>query len=166
LETYDALDDDKKNRLKNSIHMNDILESEENDATQKTPENELDGKSKALKKDFERLHRLATNTASKEEFQDEKVRALWKLAQEADFDGDELESLQTELRHFEHRLQKMNHLEAELRLLDERHDGKMQDQDKTEGRKIMDKKMRKHEETASKMQKSLEAKIAARHAEL
>ena len=91
--------------------------------------------------------------------------ALWKLAQQADFSPDELNSLRTELHHFEATLSKLHHLEEELRIVDERHEGKYAD-GKTEGRKKMDKRLRKQADKAELTQKHLERTIAARHAEL
>ena len=42
---------------------------------------------------------------------------LWKLAQSADFSPEELESLRIELKHYEQRIKKLHHLEAELKLV-------------------------------------------------
>ena len=83
----------------------------------KVDHNTLDGKAKALKEDYDRLHRLATN-ANPTEFVEPKVRGLWKLAQEADFNNDELESLRQELHHYEKRMEKLHHLKAEVTLQD------------------------------------------------
>lgn len=58
----------------------------------------------------------------------------------------------------------MRFLERELQLVDDRQVGK--DEDKTEGRKVMDRKLAKHVETVSKLHDSLEGKILARHNEL
>ena len=58
----------------------------------------------------------------------------------------------------------MRFLERELQLVDDRQAGK--DEDKTEGRKVMDRKLAKHVETVSKLHDSLEGKILARHNEL
>ena len=58
----------------------------------------------------------------------------------------------------------MRFLERELQLVDDRQVGK--DEDKTEGRKVMDRKLAKHVETVSKLHDSLGGKILARHNEL
>lgn len=90
---------------------------------------------------------------------------LWDLALDGDFTDEELESLRTELHHFETRLHKLTHLQAELNLVDER--GNLSDgEDLTEGRKIMDKKLKKHLHTVQEMEKHLKMKIATRHTEL
>ena len=94
---------------------------------------------------------------------------LWELAQEADFDADELHSLRQELHHFQVKLDKFRHLEAEIRSVDERkndEDVGGTNEKKTQGRLIMDKKLKKHMESIDHLQKDLELKIASRHSEL
>ena len=145
------------NLRSNEIHLLDENAEEFNP-------NSLDGKAKALKEDYERLHRLSTNSQPFSEFSETKVKALWRLAQEADFSYDELESLKQELHHYEKRLEKMRHLTAELKLADERHDFDWDE--KTDGRKKMDRKLSKHVESVSRLHAELASKIAARHSEL
>merc|ERR1740131_411155 len=130
--------------------------------------NEYHKKGKAIKRDYERLHRLATNQPLESPFNEPKVAGLWKLALEAKFEPEELESLRQELAHYETRLEKMHFLEAELRLVDERHGGKFgpDDDDKTEGRSIMDRKLEKHISHVAKLHETLEGRIIARHNEL
>ena len=62
----------------------------------------------------------------------------------------------------------MRFIERELQLVDERQGGQVtgDEDDKTEGRKMMDRKLAKHVETVSKLHESLESKILARHNEL
>merc|ERR1739838_1124644 len=76
------------------------------------------------------------------QFGEPKVAGLWKLALMAKFEPEELESLREELGHYERRLEKMQFIKAELQLVDERHGGKygLDDDDKTEGRRMMDRK--------------------------
>lgn len=132
--------------------------------------NEYHRKGKEIKKDYDRLHRLATNQPTGEAgpFIEPKVAGLWKLALESQFESEELESLRGELVHYESRLEKMHFLRAELQLVDERHGGKygLDDDDKTEGRGIMDRKLGKHREYVAKLHTTLEGRIMARHSEL
>lgn len=114
--------------------------------------NTLDGKAKNLKEDYDRLHRLATNSYQVVEFSEPKVRGLWKLAQEADFNHEELESVRQELEHYEKRLEKLYQLKAERKLVS--------DSEK------LDKKLAKHHLSVEKLHMELESKIAARHSEL
>jgi len=120
--------------------INDIQRELDMDVFDIRDTNEYHKKGKAIKRDYERLHRLATNQPLESPFNEPKVAGLWKLALEAKFEPEELESLRQELAHYETRLEKMHFLEAELRLVDERHGGKFgpDDDDKTEGRSIMD----------------------------
>ena len=62
----------------------------------------------------------------------------------------------------------MRFIERELQLVDERQGGQVtgDEDDKTEGRKMMGRKLAKHVETVSKLHESLESKILARHNEL
>lgn len=150
------------NQRKNHIQLND----EDEEKKHQRHDNEVINNARSIKEDYHRLHRLATNTHPKE-FEEEKVQALWSLAMEADFSKDELESIRNELHHFEVRIQKLDFLERELKMVDERQGGHLQeDREKTEGRKIMDKKLKKHLETVDQLQQNLEMKIVARHSEL
>lgn len=140
-----------------------------NDESTQFDENTLNGKSKALKEDYDRLHRLATNSQPSD-FREPKVSGLWKLAQEADFNDEELESLQKELSHFEKRIEKLHHLQAEQKLVDSRHkhfdDTELNNGMKTDGRKKMDRKLEKTVDSIDKMHAELAARIASRHSEL
>ena len=63
----------------------------------------------------------------------------------------------------------MHFLQRELEMVDSRHGGQMasdDEDDRTEGRKMMDRKLVKHMETVGKLHESLESKILARHNEL
>lgn len=62
----------------------------------------------------------------------------------------------------------MRYLQRELELVDQRHGGQLveEEDDRTEGRKLMDRKLAKHVETVSKLHESLETKILSRHNEL
>ena len=167
-------------RQSNEIHLND--DDYEQDEAAKQMSNELNEKlakwksgkmEGGIKKNYERLHRLATNTHIGE-FEEPQVKGLWKLAQEADFNAEELESLRIQLKHYEQRLQKMHHLTAELDMVDKRRgsDGNEYDEndteywEKTDVRKRMDSKLTKHRETVDKLHRSLADRIAARHSEL
>jgi len=130
--------------------------------------NEVTRKAKEMKQSYDRLHRLATNQGEEHMFGEPKVAGLWKLALNAKFEPEELESLREELGHYEKRLEKMHFIKRELQLVEERHGGKygLDDEDKMEGRRIMDKKLSKHTEAVAKLHESLESKIMARHNEL
>merc|ERR1712156_592134 len=138
--------------------MSNHLTELDDEESEKFDENTLDGKSKKIKQDYERLHRLATNT-NPTEFSEPKVKILWKLAQEADFDTAEMESLKQEMHHYEKRLQKLHNLKAEIDLVDQPDINEFVTKDK------MGKKFAKHEDSVKKLHAELEAKIITRHTE-
>jgi len=149
------------NMMSNNIEIQEIRQQilDEEDTGEKIDANTLDGKAKKLKQDYERLHRLATNT-SPTEFSEPKVRILWKLAQEADFDIKELESLKEEMHHYEKRLQKLQNLKTEIDLSVDQPDlNEFVTKDK------MGKKLAKHTDSVQKLHAELEAKIVTRHSE-
>lgn len=154
---------------KDSQRYNEIKRELDNEVFDIRDTNEITRAAKDLKQNYDRLHRLATNQPVENQFGEPKVAGLWRLALTAKFEPTELESLRQELVHYERRLEKMRFLEAELRLVDERHGGKYGiegDEDKPEGRRIMDRKLGKHTEEVAKLHESLESKILARHNEL
>ena len=105
------------------------------------------------------IFRLATNT-SPTEFSEPKVRILWKLAQEADFDVQEMDSLKQEMHHYEKRLQKLHHLKTEIDLSKDQVDlNEFVTKDK------MGKKLAKYVDSVQKLHAELEAKIVTRHSE-
>ena len=81
-----------------------------------------------------------------------------------------MESLQKELSHFEKRIEKLHHLQAEQKLVDSRHkhfdDTELNNGMKTDGRKKMDRKLEKTVDSIDKMHAELAARIASRHSEL
>jgi len=141
-----------------NLMSNHLIELDDEES-EKFDENTLDGKSKKIKQDYERLHRLATNT-NPTEFSEPKVRILWKLAQEADFDIEELESLKQEMHHYEKRLQKLHHLKAEIDIA-----GTPDLDESMFGKNKMGKKLAKHLDSVQKLHAELEAKIVTRHTE-
>ena len=83
-----------------NAQSNHIHPSDDDEEFHKRSDNALDGLAKEVKADYDRLHRIATN-ANPKEFEDEVARSLWKLAKEADFTPEELDSLRDELHHFQ-----------------------------------------------------------------
>ena len=63
--------------------------------------NEVTRKAKEMKRNYDRLHRLATNQGEEHMFGEPKVAGLWKLALMAKFEPEELESLREELVRFD-----------------------------------------------------------------
>nr|CAG4645652.1 EOG090X09CU [Lynceus sp. MCZ IZ 141354] len=70
------------------------------------------GKHRSLKDSYDRLHRMVLDGPKHKDFSEPRVQTLWRTALKAGFPSEELESLQVELRHYEQRLGKLNHLQA------------------------------------------------------
>jgi len=154
---------------KDNVKYNTIHREIENEVFQIRDTNELKKKMTDLKSGFDRLHRLSTNQGEENGFVEPKVAGLWKIALKADFDDVELESLREELSHYERRLEKLRFLQNELKLVDERFDAKHEteeDDEKSEGRQVMDRKLAKNIDSVKKLHDNLENKILSRHAEL
>jgi hypothetical protein len=121
--------------------------------------NELKKRMKDLHKGLDKLHKLATNQGEFG-FREPKVSGLWRVAMEADFSDQELESLRQELEHYEKRLEKLRFLQAELELVDDRQENYSDlDNEKTEGRRVMDRKLAKSRESVDKIHDHIETKI-------
>jgi len=170
-----------QNRRKNTIDDLDEFEAafEADEETVKHV-NALEGDEmkKDLKRHYAKIKRMATEGAQNAPaFHEPKVAGLWKLAQEAEFSQKELDSLRTELKHYEHRLQKLHLMKAEKSLMeDEGRDVIKNGSNDVTGNgaqhgfdlrlKQMDKKVKKQADTVKDIHVELERKIVARHTEL
>lgn len=83
--------------------------------------NMLRDKHSDLREGYDRLGRMASRGPNSKDFVDPKVQGLWKIAVDSDFTNDELGSLQIELMHYETRLLKLRHMQAESALNEELH---------------------------------------------
>lgn len=68
---------------------------------------------RGIRDNFERLERLAAKGPNSQDFIEPKVQGLWRIALANNFTEDELSSIKAELHHFESRLLKLRHLNAE-----------------------------------------------------
>lgn len=103
------------------------------------------------------------------DFEEPKVQGLWKIALKGDFSSEELESLRTELRHYEQRLQKLRFLQAQhsfqqtkTEIKPEEKSNKSEIEDANDLRSRIKLQSRKVE----KLHADLEARITQRHLEL
>ncbi|KAK6627844.1 hypothetical protein RUM44_010323 [Polyplax serrata] len=112
---------------------------------------------------FDRLNIIAAKGPNSREFIDPQVQNLWAIAVTSNFTNDELESLKTELLHYEHRLLKLRHLHAEAQISNDK---------KVSGTKPSDTVLRtddiikKQERKIEKLRLDLETKIMQKHIEL
>jgi len=156
-----ALDDDDEFDDEDGTHIKHINALQEEGDTLK----------KDLKRHYHKLKKMATGEAGSfdMEFKEPKVQGLWRMAQEAEFSPDELDSLRIELKHYEARVEKLHVMRAEINYMDERGGvGNISEDEVDESvlRKRMEKKMRRHAEDVSQVHLGLERKIFARHSEL
>lgn len=120
-----------------------------------------------LRDGYDRLFLLSAKGPASKEFVEPKVQGLWKIALESNFKSDELESLRIELLHYENRLLKLRHLQAEQALKEDFHNKKAKVLgEKPNGHKIMEDSIRKHARKVEKIHLDLETKIMQRHIEL
>uniref|UniRef100_A0A2P2I5J3 Alpha-2-macroglobulin receptor-associated protein-like n=1 Tax=Hirondellea gigas TaxID=1518452 RepID=A0A2P2I5J3_9CRUS len=159
--------------------LNHFSSMEENEIPGAGLVNSIREKHRDLKEGYHRLHKLSTSAADSKEFIEPKVAGLWKLAAAADFTTEELESLHTELKHYENRLLKVRHLTGELLRLrktggvhDEHPDRETQLEQKlnevsqTEGDRLLQGRVAKQRRTVDKLHMDLENRILQRHSEL
>ncbi|XP_062594394.1 alpha-2-macroglobulin receptor-associated protein-like isoform X2 [Saccostrea cucullata] len=103
----------------NSLQENFDPIAEQN-RVKKTRKLELKTMFRDLKTDYDKLESMAAGVNDPDKsFQDPRVYELWALAQRAKMSPSELESIKTELQHFEHRLQKHEYYQDQLRISDE-----------------------------------------------
>ncbi|CAG0914041.1 unnamed protein product [Notodromas monacha] len=129
-----------------------------------------------LKSEMKKFEKVASvkltdsqkRAVDREGFFHPRVSSLWKLAQTSNFSADELESLRDELRHFEARVDKLEHLQAEKALKEQQKqelgiaaydDG--QGSDGSLG--YRDERIRAHGEIVEQHQRQLQDRILMRH---
>ncbi|KAL7643090.1 UNVERIFIED_CONTAM: hypothetical protein RMT77_006380 [Armadillidium vulgare] len=163
--------------IMNDVHNLDFLESAEGSVKEYNDNiNTIRNKHQEIKNGYNHLHRKASSGPESKEFFDPKVAGLWKMALRADFNDVELESLFTELKHYEQRLYKLSYLTLELNKislgkfdsesLTEEDKDKILNASETEGRRILEERLKKQKRKAEKLHEDLELRILARHSEL
>uniref|UniRef100_A0A2A4JT50 Alpha-2-macroglobulin RAP C-terminal domain-containing protein n=1 Tax=Heliothis virescens TaxID=7102 RepID=A0A2A4JT50_HELVI len=101
------------------------------------------------------------------EFIEPKVQGLWKIAVGANFTTEELASLKVELQHYESRLLKLRHLQANNVSNREKHKSKVAGAgDKINHFEEQEQLIKKHSRKVEKLHADLESKIMSRHTEL
>ncbi|KAJ8866820.1 hypothetical protein PR048_032681 [Dryococelus australis] len=162
-ESKDSVDDtlDKFNRIEHAE------EGENVDMSYLHKANLLRERHKDIRNGYDRLHRIAAKGPKSKEFIEPRVEGLWRMAIEANFTPEELESLRGELLHYENRVLKLRHMQAEAATGTERHKSKeAQLGGKTEGLRMMEDNLKKQMRKVEKLHVELEAKIMQRHVEL
>ncbi|RZF49111.1 hypothetical protein LSTR_LSTR008397 [Laodelphax striatellus] len=163
----DSNDDAHLNSVDEKIeHFNQIEYGEElNRNTKKDFEakvNALKTKNRDIRDGFDKLERLTASGPRNQDFVEPKVQGLWRLATSSNFTVDELESLKVELLHYEKRLLKLRHLQAEAALSDH----KKAAGDKVHLADFVDDSIRKQAKKVERLHFEIKTKIMGRHSEL
>lgn len=126
--------------------------------------NMLREKHRDIRDGYDRLHRLASMGPNSKEFVEPKVQGLWRIAIETKFSPDELESLRVELKHYENRLLKLRHMQAEHAISQDKSEklGGV----KTDGYLMMEDNIKKQARKVEKLHIDLESRIMQKHVEL
>lgn len=118
-----------------------------------------------MKNGYDRLERMTLLGPKSRDFEEPKVQGLWKIALKGDFSSEELESLRTELRHYEQRLQKLRFIQAQHSLQQaKRETGN--DKNNSEDVNDLRQKIKLQSRKVEKLHADLEARITQRHLEL
>lgn len=158
---------DDQNEFGNDIKKFDALQDlEASDKVQSHPTNAIKEKHHELKNNMDRLHKLTVSGPDGKEFFEPRVSKLWNLAIRGDFTKEELESLHTELKHYEHRLLKVRHMTSQMDLLQERAGDDIEKLQTSEGQRIMQERLAQQQRKIEKLHEDLEMRIAQRHLEL
>ncbi|XP_046406421.1 alpha-2-macroglobulin receptor-associated protein [Ischnura elegans] len=156
-------DDDHENSINDKLDkFNELGTLEEPKKDFKSKTNSLREAHHDIREGYDKLQRLTAKGPLNRDFFEPKVQKLWILATQAKFSPSELESLRTELKHYEGRILKLRALQAEAAL------GEVK---KVAGSKpeILEKseeKIKKHARKIEKLHLDLEARIMQKHVEL
>ncbi|XP_063228088.1 alpha-2-macroglobulin receptor-associated protein [Bacillus rossius redtenbacheri] len=171
LKDVESPNDTEENSVDDKLEkFNRIERAEEGENVDKSylhKANLLRERHKDIRNGYDRLHRIAAKGPSSKEFIEPRVEGLWRMAIEANFTPEELESLRGELMHYENRVLKLRHMQAEAAVGSDRRQAKeAQLGAKTDGIRMMEDNVKKQMRKVEKLHLELEAKIMQRHVEL
>ncbi|XP_063371075.1 alpha-2-macroglobulin receptor-associated protein isoform X1 [Cydia amplana] len=153
---------DKFNEINFQTKNNEIGQKDYLDAA-----NLVRDKHRGLRDGYDRLQRMTARGPNNKEFIEPKVQGLWKIATAANFTVDELESLKVELQHYESRLLKLRHIQADhVNNFDKHHSKIAAAGDKVDHFDEQQQMIKKHSRKVEKLHQDLESRILARHSEL
>lgn len=147
----------------------EILEEKEPNKDYLDKVNQLRDHHKDIKDGFDRLYVIAAKGPASKEFVEPKVQGLWRIALQSNFSSSELESLRIELLHYENRLLKLRHLQAEHALHEEKYKEKQKMNiagGKTNAASLMQDNIKKQARKVEKIHLDLETRIMQKHIEL
>lgn len=124
-------------------------------------------KHRRLRDGYDKLQRITARGPNNKEFIEPKVQELWRMAVSAKFTVDELASLKVELQHYESRLQKLRHLQADHVSNKAKYPTKLAAPgDKINHFEDQQQMIKKHSRKVEKLHAHLESRILERHSEL
>lgn len=147
--TREEMDTDAEHRVHNDIHHGATV---------------LRQKHREIKDNIERLERITAKGPNSQEFVEPKVQGLWRIALTSNFTDDELSSLKMELLHYESRLLKLRHMNADHALAVEKIK-KGKNLDKEDQIQMMKDNIKKQTRKVEKFQEELERRVL-KHSEL
>jgi len=147
--------DEKVNTVEHYLH------AEEGEKVWKSenPHQVLKEKHADLKAGYDYLNGKIIPNMKNMEFEEPQVNSLWEIAKNASFTPEELESLRSELHHFEHRIRKLKVLTS----LESEKDDNNEVEESVLKRK---KKLKEYSYKVEKIHKELSSRILQRHSEL
>ncbi|CAG9787068.1 unnamed protein product [Diatraea saccharalis] len=152
---------DKYNEINNPLETNEINKEFIDKA------NLVREKHRGLRDGYDRLQRITAKGPNNKEFIEPKVQGLWRMAVASNFTVDELASLKVELQHYEQRLLKLRHLQADHVSNVEKHHSKVAATgDKMDHFDHEQQMIKKHARKVEKMHADIENRILERHSEL
>lgn len=159
-------DDSDSNSVDNTLDRFNALEEQEEPAKDhRHKANMLRERHRDIRDGYDRLHRIAAKGPNSKEFVEPKVQGLWQMALNGNFSADELESLRVELLHYENRLLKLRHLQAEA-AFGTGHRAAKPAGEKPATLEDLEDSIKKHARKADKLHAHLESKIINKHLEL
>ncbi|XP_057381694.1 alpha-2-macroglobulin receptor-associated protein-like [Daphnia carinata] len=173
LQYYSLLEEHNSRKLReenafvNEAFMENLQDLEEKaDATVKNSSVEgVRNTHRELKHGYDRLERMTLLGPKSRDFEEPKVQGLWKIALKGDFSSEELESLRTELRHYEQRLQKLRFIQAQHSLQQAKTESS-NEKNNSENVNDLRQKIKLQSRKVEKLHADLEARITQRHLEL
>ena len=181
IEEYDQLINDinrkeEQNRAKGEDwdnSMNRILNEEEVETNDNSDSHQaLKDKHFEIKQNYKRLNERIVDSVgglknANDEFEEESVQKLWQLALKSNFDREELMSLRDELDHYQNRIKKLRHFEAQLEM-DSIAGKDINENFETEfdGDKHIKRRVKELNHNVNKLHNELETRIMQRHIEL
>ncbi|XP_030763749.1 alpha-2-macroglobulin receptor-associated protein [Sitophilus oryzae] len=120
-----------------------------------------------IKDGYDHLDKLAASGPASKEFVEPKVQGLWRIALQSNFTPSELQSLKEELLHYENRLLKLRHMQADHAIKEDKYNKKEKiTGEKSHGFKMAEETIRKQARKVDKIHLDIETKIMQRHIEL